>query len=146
MPEECVVDTNVLQKANQPITTEPARHSMFRKRLNLLDGIATGSLILLISRKLHAEYSRQVPEPRNEFVRAFLELITGAPECVWNWKKSWSGANRSGARGCRFPKEDDHVLRTAIRPQTSTIFTEEKRMLRVDACIYREFRVRIKSP
>ena len=147
MTAECVIDTTVLQKANAPLRHAPREVSRFADRVRLLKRIADGELTLLISPKLLAEYGRQVPEPRNDTVRVFLELITLRSERVFvNWKKRWAGRDREAARHCRFPREDDHVLRTAIRPQVSTIITEEGRMLRADACVYRAFRVHIREP
>lgn len=146
MPQECVVDTNVLQKANAPIAMKPRAASLFLRRVSLLERIHEGSLSLLISNSLLAEYKRQVLEPRNDYVRAFFELIAQPGRCVWNWRSRWSGGDRSRARDCRYPREDDHVLRTAIRPRATIIFTEEMRMLNADPCIYREFKVHIQSP
>ncbi|MGB9624459.1 MAG: hypothetical protein ACPMAQ_06305 [Phycisphaerae bacterium] len=143
--EECVIDTMVLQKANAALTQQPAERSLFRRRLALLDRIQRGTLTVLISRQSLAEYERQVPSPRNDYIRAFFELIRDPVRRAWNWEKRWSG-KKAKARKCRYPSEDDHVLRTAIRPRGSTIFTEEHRMLVADACIYRHFRVHIHSP
>ena len=114
----------------------------------MLERIQRGTLTLLMSSKLLAEYRRQVPSPRNDHIRAFFELVLiAAPtRCVWNWEKRWSGGQRAKARKCRYPEEDDHVLRTAIRPSASVIFTEEERILKADACIYRCFRVHIRLP
>ena len=147
MGQECVLDTTVLQKANAPLLHEPGKHSLFRRRIRLLEQINRGKLGILISKQLLDEYKRQVKEPRNDYVRAFFELLVSAGDsrCVWNYA-AWTGQRREHARHCRFPKEDDHVLQTAIRSQPTTIFSEENRMLRADACIYRRLRVRIRAP
>ena len=148
MPEECVVDTTVLQKANAPITKPVARGSKFARRLAVLRGIREGRIVALHSPRLIQEYEEHVKEPRNEFVRAFFELLNnvGRATCnaTYNWPP-WTGAVKEKARKCRFPREDYHVLRTAIRGTPSTIITEEERMLRTDACIYRELRVHVRG-
>jgi hypothetical protein len=145
MPLECVIDTSVLQKANAPISTSPGVRSLFLKRLKLLSMIQTGDLVVLISKQLHSEYGRQVRSPRNDYVRAFFDLLDNPARRIYNWEKHWAG-KRGQARSCRFPSEDDHVLRTAIRPHSTTIFSEEERMLAADACIYRKLRVHIWHP
>ena len=147
MPRECVVDTTVLQKANAPLNRELREHSQFASRLRLLTHLMEGRLTLLVSSKLFQEYRRQIPEPRNDKIKALFELISSRPDrVIFNWKPRWSGADREKARGCRYPKEDDHVLRTAVRPHGAAIITEEQRMLNADSCIYREFRVHIFEP
>lgn len=147
MPPECVVDTTVLQKANAPLKLEFREHSQFASRLRLLTHVMEGRLTLLVSSKLFQEYQKQIPKPRNDKIKALFELISSRPDrVVFNWKPRWSGADREKARDCRFPKEDDHVLRTALRPHGTTIVSEEKRMLDADSCIHREFRVHIIKP
>lgn len=146
MGRECVVDTMVLQKANAPITEVPRERAYFRRRVRLLHAIASGRMTVLISHQLLAEYERQVRTPRNDFVRAFFEVLSNPTRRLSNWEKRWPGSRRSQARRCRYPAEDDHVLRTAIRPKPTTIFTEEQRMLAADACIYRHFSVHIREP
>lgn len=145
MPLECVIDTSVLQKANAPISTSPRVWSLFQKRLKLLSRIRTGDLVVLISKQLHNEYDRQVRSPRNDYVKAFFDLLDTPHRRIYNWEKHWKG-KRAQSRKCRFPSEDDHVLRTAIRPHSTTIFSEEKRMLAADACIYRNLRIHIQHP
>lgn len=145
MPDLVVVDTCVLQKANAPIVVGVKGHSKFSKRLKLLSRLSRGHLTVMISAKLIAEYRRNVPEPRNDFVRAFFELLAKPSGAVVNWCR-WSGQHRSYARGCRFPHEDDHVLRTAICDSGSTILSEEDRMLVTDACIHRKLRVHVVDP
>jgi hypothetical protein len=84
-----------------------------------------------VSKRLLQEYREQIPEPRNDKIRTLFELISIRSDRVrFNWKPRWSRADREKARDCHYPREDDHVLRTAIRPHsTTTIVTEEKRML-----------------
>jgi len=144
MPDECAIDTSVLQKANAPITQRLRSRSQFVRRIELLRDIQQRRKIVLISRQLLAEYERNVASPRNDFVRAFFELLADPQRCVKNWV-GWPGRHREKARRCRYPEHDDHVLRTAIRPNPSTIVTEEQRMLAADSCIYRQFRVHIES-
>ena len=145
MTPECVVDTSVLQKANALITVSPGVQSIFRKRLNLLRRIKEGELVVLISPQLQHEYKQQIKSPRNEYVKVFFDILDSRGRCIPNWEKRWSG-KRDQARRCRFPAEDDHVLRTAIRPHSTTIFSEEGRMLVADRCIYRNLRVHIRRP
>ena len=138
----CVIDTNVLQKANAPLENEPKAKRKFARRIALLDRIGRRQLQLLISTRLLTEYSSKIQEPRNEFIRMFMELLTAPGGAQRNWHSPWTGASGK-ARMCRFPSHDDHVLRTAIAPGGSTIYTEEAQMLATDTCIYRTFRVRI---
>jgi hypothetical protein len=147
MPDACVIDTTVLQKANAPITRPSAPGSLFAKRIRLLQAISGGERTVLYSRRLLHEYRQHVQEPRNDFVRAFFEMLADPRGriAVLNWAR-WPGRSREKARRCRYPSEDDHVLRTAIHEDPSTIVTEEKRMLRADECIYRAFQVHIASP
>lgn len=144
---ECAIDTTVLQKTNAPIT-QPRAGPQFRRRMTLLGRISDGEIVVLISSKLLQEYQRQIPLPRNDAIKLFFELLSSArsDRVVWSWKPRWSGADREKARDCRFPAEDDHVLRTAIRPRPSFIITEEYRMLTADDCIYRAFGVHIQEP
>ena len=144
MPEECVVDTTVLQKANAPITKPVARSGQFARRLDVLQAILDGRIVVLYSRRLIHEYEEHVKEPRNDLVRAFFELLDDVGRATQNWHPL-TGDVKAKARKCRFPREDYHVLRTAIRENPSTIVTEEERMLRTDACIYRTLRVHIRS-
>jgi len=144
MPQECAIDTSVLQKANATLEHPPRERSLFRRRLQLLDEIRRGVRVALISQRLLAEYRRQVRSPRNDFVRVFFEILADPDRRVLNYAP-WPSAAREKARRCRYPIEDDHVLRTAIRPTRSMIVTEESDMLRADDCIYRAFRVHIVS-
>ena len=143
---EIVVDTVVLQKANAPIQPPLREGSKIARRVCVLKRIRSGDWIVLISERLLEEYREHVREPRNDFVRAFFEIVSDPQRRVLNWKTPWSGSLRVKARKCRFPSEDKHVLRTAIRPDPSAIVTEEDRMLRSHKCILREFRVSIIPP
>ena len=145
MPSLVVVDTGVLQKANAPVGDHIRERSKFAKRLELLSSLRKCRLEVLISGRLVAEYRKQVPFPRNDFVRAFFELLASPGVAVPNWP-AWSGKRRSDAAFCRFPPEDYHVLRTAICPKGSTILAEEHRMLVTDACIHRRLRVHVIDP
>jgi len=145
MPKEVVVDTCVLQKANAPIADGVREKSLLAKRVRLLRDIRNGNVLILYSRRLLHEYNQQVRSPRNDFVRAFFALLEDPDRSLLNWAK-WTSANREIAFGkCRYPPEDAHVLRTAIRPAASRIITEEERMLLADECIYRFFRVHIRT-
>jgi hypothetical protein len=141
MPD-CVIDTNVLQKVNAPITKEPKTKRKFAKRLALLHRIAKRELQVLVSQRLLTEYNNKIIEPRNDAVRMFVELLTAPGGAAQNWHSPWTG-DRDKARKCRFPAHDDHVLRTAIKPGGSTIFTEEGPMLAKAKCIHKEFGVHI---
>lgn len=144
MAEECAFDTTVLQKANAEITVPPPPSSVFVRRINLLLDVQEGRKTVLISRRLLVEYEQKLPSPRNDFIRAFFELLADPARRIENWV-NWPGRHREKARKCRYPSEDDHVLRTAIRPNPSVIVSEEKRMLDANSCIYRAFRVHIRG-
>lgn len=144
MPKEWVVDTCVLQKANAPITSEPRERSLFAKRIRLLLAIRNRDVVILYSRRLLQEYSEHIMSPRNDFIRAFFAILSDPDGAVLNWPR-FTNADRERARKCRYPREDGHVLRTAIRPNVSTIITEAHAMLLADECIHREFRVHIKG-
>jgi len=145
MAKECVIDTTVLQKANAPLLHRPRERSLFRKRLQLLRQIQSGRLIALISEKLFSEYKEQLKAPRNDFVQAFFGLLQDPDRRTQNWAP-WPSGRSEKARKCRYPEHDDHVLRTAIRPTPTTVFSEDTDMLKADACIYRQFRVHIQQP
>ena len=146
--KECVIDTTVLRKANAPLSRAPKERSKFRVRLRLLSKVRNGELIVLVSPRLLDEYQRQILSPRNDLIRAFFVVLSrqGPGGAVPNWATPWGGSERSKASKCRFPHEDTHVLRTAVRPNQSWIATEEDRMLRTDACIHRTFAVHVVSP
>ncbi len=144
MADEIVVDTTVLQKANAPITAPGNLRGDFAKRIEILRGIFRGDTTVLFSRRLVAEYRKQLPRPRNDFIRAFFEILSRQRNAVENYAR-WPGRLREKARRCRFPKEDDHVLRTAVRSTPTAVITEEGRMLAASDCIHREFRVRIRG-
>lgn len=150
--EPCVVDTMVLRKANAPLSTDPIEGRSFKKRLALLKRIRGGELQLLLSARLVREYQEQVLTPRNDFVQEFMATALaalsdpGSTKARLNWPQ-WPGGRKDAQNQCRFPNEDTHVLRTAYCDgDSSTIFTEEARMLPADACIYRSFRVHITDP
>lgn len=145
MAEECVIDTTVLQRANISLTSRTAERRRFMRRLRLLNALREGRKTLLVSEKLVAEYDRQIRRPMNDYVKTFFELLVDPQRRLLNWA-NWPAARREEARKCRYPREDDHVLRTAIRPHATTIFAEEERMTRADECIYRYFRVHIREP
>lgn len=142
MADERVIDTTVLQKANAPISAPPRRNSRFVRRLRLLDSVRAGRITVLCSERLLREYKEHVKLPRNDFVKSFFDILLDPGRAVYNWAK-WSGQEWEKARQCRFPREDYHVLRTAIRPHATTIVTEENRMLETDALLYRVFRVHV---
>lgn len=144
MPNEVVIDTTILVAANQMLTAPPRANSRFRRRLDLLAKLRKGVITVLISERLLHEYKKQIPRPRNDFVDTFFKLLLDSGGAIYNYAQ-WRGGDRQKARNCRFPREDDHVLRTAWRDNPSTILTEEQRMLNADACIYREFRVHIRD-
>jgi len=141
---DCVVDTMVLQKANAPILREPREGRLFLRRISLLVNISNGTIRPIVSAKLLVEYVRNVPSPRNEYIRAFFELLDRPERVIWNWARRWSGAERGRARACRYPREDDHLLRTAVGAEGSEILTEERRVLCTDRCVHREFGVHIR--
>jgi hypothetical protein len=142
------VDTTVLRRANVSLSDGRGEATLLSRRILLLRRIRARQICVLISPHLVHEYQQQLFPIQNEFIRSFLELITkpDAVHVISNWKPSWSGGDRGRARKCRYPQEDDHVLRTAIRSQPSTIYTEEGRMLQSNACVYRHFRVHIQEP
>lgn len=147
MPEPCVVDTMVLRKANAKLEKTPEEGRQFRKRIELLRRVQRAELQVLISRALLQEYREQVREPRNEYVKSFFEIILDPARHRLNYCQPWSGQRRQARRDCRFPAEDEHVLRTAVLgDERSTIYTEEARMLQTDRCIYRELRVHVRNP
>lgn len=147
MPE-AAVDTTVLRRANVPLVGNRASAALMARRLSLLQRVQRRELIILLSERLLQEYREQLRIPLNDYVRAFLECVTtpDGTRVLMNWKTPWSHGDRSRARGCRFPLEDDHVLRTAIRGRRTAIYSEERRMLATDDCIYREFRVHVQEP
>lgn len=143
MARECVVDTMILQKANAPLAHHPREGRLFMRRIALLNLISAGSIRVLISTKLLEEYRRQILSPRNEYISTFFRLLDNPDRVLWNWATPWSGKQRTAARSCRYPREDDHLLRTALRDGRSEILTEEGRLLAVDACVYRKLQVHI---
>lgn len=148
MPNEVALDTTVLRRANVELEGTRAAATLMAKRLALLTRIRKGEISVLVSLRLVHEYLDQVRPSKNEYIRAFLEIVTrpDGKHVILNWKGRWSGGERARVARCRYPNEDHHVLRTAIRPDPSVIYSEEDRMLRADKCIYREFQVHIKKP
>jgi hypothetical protein len=141
MSRRVVVDTCVLQKANAPILNAPRAGREFKDRLTLLKKIASGSFTAAWSKALLLEYGSHVLEPRNDYVRAFLDILT-------NIKPTWTkltGAQEERLRECRYPQEDKHLLRTAL-PGPATIATEENRLLNVDRPVHKHFQVHLKTP
>ena len=141
--DEVVVDTTVLVGANSILTERPKSNSKFQRRLNLLTKIRKGSFAVLISEKLLQEYQEKIPMPRNDFVIAFFKIID-SKGAISNYSQ-WRHNDIAKARECRYPRHDDHILRTAWRDHPTTIVTEDGRMLGSGDCIYREFRVRIQD-
>lgn len=139
---ECVFDTNVLQKANAPLHNQPKENRKFAKRIALLRRIQSGHLEILISHKLLIEYNNHILEPRNDLIKFFLEQLTSPRGAIFNWYTPWN-ARRDDAVDCGFPAHDHHVLRTAIRPGRSRIYTEENGILGSAKCIKRRFNVEI---
>ena len=115
---------------------------MFAKRIGLLEDIKKGKWTVLYSAKLVAEYVEHVKGLKNDFIEEFFAKLVNHRGAIRNYA-AWPGRDREKARKCRYPEHDDHVLRTAIRPDSSTIITEEETMIRADACIYRNFGVHI---
>jgi hypothetical protein len=145
---EITLDTTVVFRTNVPIDGDRADAKLLSKRLEILKRIRNGQDSVLISERLLHEYVQQVVPGKNDFVRAFLEIVASpdGSRVILNWKKAWSGGERDRARKCRYPKEDDHVLRTAIRDTATTIYSEEGRMTQAHPCVYKEFGVRITAP
>ncbi|TWT43849.1 hypothetical protein RAS1_02490 [Phycisphaerae bacterium RAS1] len=145
----CAIDTNVLWKANRSPAEQPRPGSEFARRIRFLKAVRDGDVVVLISRMLLNEYMATLKKPVNDLVQLLLQLLVDPKpnRARINWKTPWSGRDRSAARKCRYPKHDEHVLRTAmLENEQSWIATEEKPMLGTNACIYRRFRVHIRRP
>jgi len=143
---QAVIDTQVLVRANGQVADDEDLKNALRHRLRLLGRILGRELTVLVSAKLLAEYADKVREPRNDWVRAFLELLASPnANVVTNWA-DWPAGRRDAARKCRFPKHDQHLLRTALRDGEATVVTEESALLKTDACIHREFRIHVRKP
>src|SRR5688500_7170585 len=101
---EVVVDTTVLRKADVHLKPPKERGVLLSKRIGVLEKINRNELAVLISARLIAEYSSQVPLGRNEVVKSFLELLTrpDGTNCIRNWP-AWRGAERESMARCRFP-------------------------------------------
>jgi len=129
---ECVVDTMVLRKANAVIQSTPTQTRDFAKRILLLQNLRTGEFRLLFSKKLLSEYRSQVLEPRNDYVKAIFDLMTLVPG---NARHNWAPRKQivQTMQDCRFPAEDEHLLRTAaLDDDISVLFTEEGRIMQCD--------------
>jgi len=136
-----VVDTCVLQKANAPMRNAPRAGREINERIDLLKKLADGSLTPAWSATVLREYLEHVPEPRNDFMRAFFEILGRVPP---TWTRL-TGAQEARLGRCRYPPEDKHLLRTAC-PGPATIATEEGRLLRVDGPVHQYFQVHIRAP
>jgi hypothetical protein len=140
----CVVDTVVMQSANAPLDTAPTEGRTIVRRLELLRRISRGEIQLLWSKRLLKEWADHVPEPRNDFVRAVLELLTNG-HGQHNWRTPWTGGIRADIAECRYPGHDSHLLRTAILDDDrSYLVTEENRLSTCRACVSRKFNVSIR--
>lgn len=148
MPEEVAIDTTVLVGANITQTPEPAAVALQAARLALLRRIQDRQADVLISKRLAAEYRKQVTTYKNEFVRLFFDLVTNpdGSHVILNYRTPWGHAELARVRACRFPYEDRHVLRTAVRNDRTTIYSEEARMLAAHPCIRDAFDVDISAP
>lgn len=146
MALECVIDTGIIQKTNATITTDPAAASHFLKRVRLLSRVHAGQIKPLVSKRLLAEYAKQVEKPRNETVRLFFETLDKPDGAIWNWRTPWSRGQAAQARRCRFPKEDVHLLRTALRDHGGLILSEEARVLACDKALHLHFGVHTSLP
>ncbi len=150
VPMQCVIDTVILQSANAELTVQPKKSALINKRFELLERIGKRELIALVSERLINEYQNHLREPRNTYIRAFLELLVrpDGTKIKFNWKKRWPTSDQEIARNCGFPKHDDHLLRTAILADgvKSSILTEEQKLISTDKCIHRTFRVHIHMP
>ena len=148
MPEEVAIDTTVLVGANITQTLKPAAAALQAARLALLQRIQDHQAAVLISARLVAEYRRQITTYKNEFVRLFFDLLTkpDGSHVILNWRTPWGHAELARARYCRFPYEDLHVLRTAVRDSQTTMYSEEGRVLAAHPCIRNEFDVVISEP
>ena len=144
MPEEVVIDTMVLQKANATITRPPGRRSRFARRLRLLERIRAEEIAVLFSKRLLTEYQRQVKSPRNDFVTLFFEILANPGRAIYNWAQLVGTGSRQ-SETLSFPARGLPCASHSHPPGATTIVTEEDRMLRTDACIYRAFRVHVRD-
>src|SRR5262245_5238419 len=110
---EVTLDTTVVFRANVPLAGDREQARLLGRRMALLRRIQEGHDVVLISERLLQEYVRQIVPPKNDLIKAFLELLTNqdGTRVIWNWKQPWSGGDREKAHSkCRFPPEDVHVL------------------------------------
>jgi hypothetical protein len=139
---KAAIDTMVLQKSNAEVAKRPRENSRFVARIRILKRATGGDIVPLYSARLIQEYRRQVPTPRNDSVRAFLDGLER--NGILNWKNPWTGTDRDNMRSCRFPGEDEHVLRTAATHGERThLISEENRILTKKTCVKRKFNVAI---
>jgi hypothetical protein len=145
--KKCVIDTMILQKSNAPINpNDKIRESaQLKHRIELLKSISKGEFVVLFSQRMITEYNNQIPSPRNDFIKGFFALLSVPGRAVPNWDVNWT-SDKQIAQKCRFPSEDYHVLRTAINPEGSTIFSEEGRMLKTDTCMHKHLKVHVHLP
>lgn len=144
MKTKVAVDTNVLLRANAPITTEKQGRE-FALRLKLLSRFQDKEIFPLWSPQLAAEWATHVKEPRNDYIRAFFELMVDTSD-GFNYATPWGGSEKQRMSKCRFPKHDLHLLRTAyLKVRTSHIVTEEGPVLGTATCVKHEFDVHIKN-
>jgi hypothetical protein len=139
------VDTTVLQKANASIVNAPHENRLFFLRISLLTRFVNEEMIALWSPRLHAEWKEKLKEPRNEFTKAFFEIIT-SDKALLNYAKPWGGSEMQRMTKCRYPRHDIHLLRTAfIKEERTHLVTEENPILLTATCVKREFDIAIKD-
>src|SRR6266516_5070003 len=147
MPEELAIDTSVLVRANITLTPERSAATLQAARLSLLRRVQSRQAAVLISERLAAEYGHRITTYKNDFVRLFFELVTqpDGTHIIMNCRTPWGHAELARADACRFPVEDRHVLRTAVRASRTTIYSEEGRVLAAHPCIRKAFDVVISA-
>jgi hypothetical protein len=149
VPPEFAVDTSVLVNANVKQTSDHTEAVRQAARLLLLQRVQSQQAAVLISRQLVAEYKRKITSFENDYVRLFLELLTNpdGSHIIPNWRTPWTRSDIARMYECRFPYEDDHVLRTAARGHRTTLYSEERRILGANArCVRKHFGVDINEP
>jgi len=154
MSDAAVIDTTVLWKANGLLESAPKPTSTFGRCASLLRRVQRRELVLLISAKLRDEYQRKLTQPRNILIAELLAIVASPDglRAVENWAPGWSGGTRDAMRKCRFPRHDEHLLRTAVKTMRDdnytkrSIFTQEAKLIATDACIHRNFSVHIVQP
>jgi CRISPR/Cas system Type II protein with McrA/HNH and RuvC-like nuclease domain len=76
MSDEAALDTTILQRANVVLTGDRAGATLMARRLCLLRRISRREIRVIISQRLLHEYSTQITVFHNDFVKAFIELLT----------------------------------------------------------------------